>query len=148
MCSAWKSCDFVAFPSISDAMWQCTGRDGRQDDAQRSICEFWCVAKYLKLLSSDLWPLRMSGSPGGVPATFLPHITFNPVYSQYYSLRPQEGYMGDFTSKYSAHPQQVSPTGGRGCHTMCTHTLIRQRYDADLSRVSVSKCSGNADKYS
>ena len=86
--------------------------NGVQEGAAARPCYFSIVVHSLKFLSSDLWLTRRFSSLGLVDATFLTHITIASVYSQYYILRSQEGYMGDFTSKYSAHPQQVSPTGG------------------------------------
>ncbi len=79
--------------------------NGVQEGAAARPCYFSIVVHSLKFLSSDLWLTRRFSSLGLVDATFLTHITIASVYSQYYILRSQEGYIGDFTSKYSAHPQ-------------------------------------------
>ena len=69
--------------------------NGVQEGAAARPCYFSIVVHSLKFLSSDLWLTRRFSSLGLVDATFLTHITIASVYSQYYILRSQEGYMGD-----------------------------------------------------
>ncbi len=78
-------------------------------------------------------------------ANFFPAHDINSSIFQYIGLRPQEGYMGDFASKYSAHPQQVSPTGGQrmlhdtdfACNFQCILRSVNVEHTVDRGMESI-----------
>ena len=67
-------------------------------------------------------------------AIFFPAHDSNSSIFQYTGMRHQEGYIGDFASKYSIHPQQVSPTGG---HRMLHDTDFAWNFQCISNSVNV-----------